>query len=324
MKKILVIQTAFLGDAILATSLLEKLHHSHPTAEKHILVRKGNESIFENHPFATVKIWDKTTNKITNLFKLLLNIRREKYDAVINLQRFFSTGLLTAFSGASYRAGFDKNPLSFFFSKSFPHIIGDGRHETERILTLAGDDIAGKVKPVLYPTATDLQKIEQYINVPFITIAPASVWFTKKLPAEMWSELIAAADKKLAVYLIGSKADAELCDEIIANSGITAATNLAGKLSLLQTAALMRKAVMNYVNDSAPIHLASAMNANVTAFFCSTIPEFGFGPLSDNSVIVQSPEKLLCKPCGLHGRNECPVGHFRCGFTIKLPTPALS
>ena len=79
----------------------------------------------------------------------------------------------------------------------------------------------------------------------------------------------------------------------------------------------MQNAKMNYVNDSAPLHLASALNAPVTAVFCSTIPNFGFGPLSDISHIVQVNEKLDCRPCGLHGFKECPEKHFKCALNIK-------
>ena len=75
---------------------------------------------------------------------------------------------------------------------------------------------------------------------------------------------------------------------------------------------------MNYVNDSAPLHIASAMNAPVTAYFCSTKPSFGFGPLSDNKTIVEVKEKLECRPCGLHGKKKCPEDHFDCGFNIEV------
>jgi ADP-heptose:LPS heptosyltransferase len=78
----------------------------------------------------------------------------------------------------------------------------------------------------------------------------------------------------------------------------------------------MKDAEMNFVNDSAPMHLASAVNAATTAIFCSTIPEFGFGPLADNSAIVQTSEKLDCRPCGLHGFDQCPKKHFKCAITI--------
>ena len=91
---------------------------------------------------------------------------------------------------------------------------------------------------------------------------------------------------------------------------------LAGNLNFLQSAALMQTAVMNYVNDSAPLHFASAMNAPVTAIFCSTIPGFGFGPLSAKNFIVETKMPLSCKPCTLHGRKSCPLGHYNCAFTI--------
>jgi ADP-heptose:LPS heptosyltransferase len=89
-------------------------------------------------------------------------------------------------------------------------------------------------------------------------------------------------------------------------------------MNLLQSAALMKDAVMNYVNDSAPMHLASAMNAKTTAIYCSTVPEFGFGPLAEGARIAEVTEKLDCRPCGLHGFRECPLGHFKCGRDIEV------
>ena len=88
--------------------------------------------------------------------------------------------------------------------------------------------------------------------------------------------------------------------------------------ALLQSAALMQGAIMNYVNDSAPLHLCSAMNAPTTAIFCSTTPAFGFGPLADNGRVVESREILTCKPCSLHGRPACPLTHFRCAYDIEI------
>ena len=74
----------------------------------------------------------------------------------------------------------------------------------------------------------------------------------------------------------------------------------------------MRGAIMNYANDSAALHLASAVNAPITAIFCSTIPAFGFRPLSDKAYTIEYPEPLNCRPCGMHGKKACPKKHFRC------------
>jgi heptosyltransferase-2 len=108
-----------------------------------------------------------------------------------------------------------------------------------------------------------------------------------------------------------------MVEEIVSSSGGHNFVNLAGKLSLLQSAALMSGAEMNFVNDSAPMHLASATNAPVTAIYCSTVPWFGFGPLSDTSFIVESTEPPSCKPCGLHGYASCPRKHFSCALSIR-------
>lgn len=319
MKKILVIQTAFIGDAILATGILEKLHLHYAEAEIHFMVRKGNEGLFNNHPFLKqVWVWDKA-KKYSHLWQLLLAIRKEKFDVVINLQRFGATGLLTAFSGAAKTIGFKKNPFSFLFSESYTHEIENGKHEVERnhelIKKLSDNHFE---KPKLYPSEKDVNAISKYTEKPFVCMAPASVWFTKQLPEKKWVELINKTPSAFKIYILGSPADQALAQRIIAASENKNVENLCGKISLLQSAALMQQAVMNYVNDSAPLHLASAMNAPVTAFFCSTIPEFGFGPLSEKSQIIQTKEKLTCRPCGLHGKKACPEGHFRCGNDIII------
>ncbi|MBL0340522.1 MAG: glycosyltransferase family 9 protein [Bacteroidetes bacterium] len=321
MKKILVIQTAFLGDVILATAIIEQLHLCFPKAKLFMLVREGNESLLKNHPLLTeTMVWKKNSGKFTSLINSINKVRSHHFDLVVNLQRFFSSGLITVLSGATIKTGFNKNPLSFLFTHKVPHVIGDGRHETARNAALIEKWCTGKsIKPKLYPSTTDFEKTETLKKSPYYVMAPASVWFTKQLPQSKWVELLNKTPAGSNTFLVGAPSDFNLCKNIIDASGNANATNLAGKLSLLQTAALMKDANMNYVNDSGPLHIASAMDAPVTSFFCSTVPEFGFGPLSTQSIIVQTPEQLDCRPCGLHGFNKCPKGHFSCATTIITP-----
>lgn len=118
MQKFLIIQTAFIGDVVLSTALIEKLHQYYPEAKIDFLVRKGNESLLSEHPYLhETLVWDKKKNKYRNLIKLLRRIRKSKYDKVINVQRFAATGFLTAFSGAKQSIGFDKNPGVLSFQK---------------------------------------------------------------------------------------------------------------------------------------------------------------------------------------------------------------
>ncbi|MDR9397907.1 glycosyltransferase family 9 protein [Salibacter sp.] len=318
--KILVIQTAFIGDAILASSILETIRKCLPKAQIHLLVRKGNHSLYSDHPFlAKLHVWDKENGKYKNLRRILSSVRAEKYDLVLNLQRFGATGLLTALSGAKEKIGFSKNPFSFFFTKKFDHQIGDGTHEIERNHQLVKSFTQVKPeKPKLYPSQNELKKVEQLQREKYITLSPTSVWFTKQWSENKWSSLIDAIPSSYKVYLLGSPADRKACEKIIENTLHRNVQVLAGKLSLLESAAIMAKAEMNYCNDSAPMHLASAMNAPTTAIFCSTVPAFGFGPLSDNSYVIETEEELTCRPCGLHGHKACPKGHFKCSMTISI------
>ncbi|MDE3252020.1 MAG: glycosyltransferase family 9 protein [Bacteroidota bacterium] len=322
MQKILLIQTAFIGDVVLSTGILEKLHQFLPDARISILVRKGNETLFNGHPFLSeVLVWDKQKNKYTNLFRVLQQVRNRRFDRVINVQRFAATGLLTVLAGAETTVGFDKNPFSFLFSEVIRHEISEGDkwlHEIDRNQTLISSITDKKAsRPRLYPTESDYQQVAQWKEEPYLCIAPASVWFTKQFPADQWAQFIRALPEGLNVYLLGARGDRMLCDAILQQSGRTCVWNLAGELGFLASAALQQDALMNYVNDSAPMHFASAVNAPVTALYCSTLPSFGFGPLSDNRHIIEVQERLSCRPCGLHGKKACPEQHFNCARMIQ-------
>jgi len=323
MEKILVIQTASLGDVILTTPLLEKLHFLYPEAAIDFILKKGNESLFQAHPYIhNLLVWDKSKDKYKHLLQLIKTVRTEKYDLVVNVQRFATTGLITVLSNAKMTIGFNKNPFSVFFSKSILHKIGrkyDNIHETERNMELLSYlPCKEKFRVKLYPSNKDLSHVSQYKTVKYICIAPASLWKTKQFPVERWIAFLKLIDKDLRVYFLGSKNDLQLSDEIILQSTHENSLNLSGKLSMLESAALMKDAFMNYVNDSSPLHLASSTNAKVTAIFCSTVTEFGFGPLSDDAVVINVKENLACRPCGLHGYMECPEKHFKCAYDIDI------
>ncbi|HZE86099.1 MAG TPA: glycosyltransferase family 9 protein, partial [Puia sp.] len=303
----------------------------------------------------------------------LRRIRRTKYDKVINVQRFSATGLLTAFSGARETIGFDKNPLSRLFSRRIRHVVsyqpgipvqnaasdlgntpipeaaparsGSDHlpaHEIDRNQLLIKDFTDPiPARPRLYPAQKDYDLIREYQPSPYITISPASVWFTKQYPAEKWTGFIKKLPSGYTIFLLGAPSDLDLCEKIQQVASMqdpvsseqlpyrqsaspqppTAPAQpifiLAGRLNFLQSLALMQGAAMNYTNDSAPMHFASAGNAPVTAIYCSTIPAFGFGPLSDKRFIVEIEEPLDCRPCGLHGYKACPLGHFKCALLIK-------
>ena len=338
MQKILVVQTAFIGDVVLATALVESLHQQYPKAAIDVVVRKGNEPLFNEHPFINeLIVWDKKQHKYLNWLSILKKIRAKKYDVFINLQRFAATGLWTILSSANTTIGFDKNPFSFLFTHKVKHDVSAvDVHEINRNHALISSlGVLPLVMPKLYPTNSDYEKVKLYQAEKYITIAPASVWFTKQFPLTAWVSLINELKFEGPIYILGGPGDKNLGDAIVnevsklnsntsnisttsnASSASKKIINLSGELGFLASAALQQKAVINYVNDSAPMHFCSAVNAPVVAIYCSTIPAFGFGPLSTNSFIVETQEKLACRPCGLHGKKQCPLGHFNCAQTIE-------
>lgn len=317
-KKILIIQTAFIGDVILATPLLEYFHKNYPEKELYFLLRKGNEGLFNNHPYLKrVFVWDKS-RKYKNMRSLAKEINQiGPFEKIYNLQRFASSGMFAKLIKAEEKIGFSKNPLSIFYSRRVKHKIGEG-HEVERNLKLIGDaSLKTSDYPVrLYPEEPGESIFRELKQSDFVTISPASVWHTKQLQREKWIELIEQLPEEIKIVLLGGKGDRDLCDSI-RNRFERKIINLAGKTNFLDTAWIMKWAILNYSNDSAPMHLSSSQNAPVCAVYCSTVPEFGFGPLSDFSRIVQV-EDLKCKPCGLHGHKSCPKGHFKCSVNLDI------
>ena len=324
-KNILIIQTAFIGDVILATPLIENVYALLPEAHIDVVVNQNAVSLLQQHPkLRRTYGWDKKKRKYADLLPLIKTFRRNRYDLVINCHRFGTSGLLTACSGGKVKVGFRKNPFSFAYDFKVDHHFAEGIHEVDRNLSLLSAFFRQAApaqwqrRPRLYPSPEDQERVQGYQASPYLCIAPTSVWHTKQFPAEQWVRLIEALPTDCAIYLLGSKADIPH-GERIRRAACRPVHNIAGELTLLQSAELMRGATINYVNDSAPLHLASATNAPVCAVYCSTVPAFGFYPLSDVSWVVEVPEPLDCRPCGIHGHRACPEGHFRCAHDIATP-----
>ena len=286
------------------------------------MVRMGNEGLVKDHPaIDELIIWDKKSNKNRNLLKIVRQVKSLRYDYVINLQRHFSTGLIAMFSGAKYRIGFIPNPLSYFYTLKIPYEFpsSNGMHEIERNdLLINSETDETPEKPSLFFSEAVRGSVSQYIEGDFVAIAPASVWFTKQFPMENWIDLINQINPDLKIYLLGAPNDFVLCNQIAKGTTHRKVLVLAGVTSLEQTSVIIKHALFCFVNDSAPLHMASAFNTPVCAIFCSTLPSFGFYPLSDDSVIIETSEQLNCRPCGLHGKKKCPEFHFKCGNLIRI------
>lgn len=332
-KNILIIQTAFIGDTILASHFARAVKDHFPDSKIHFFLRKGNESVIQGLPtIEKVWVWDKAGGKTRNLMRLIGELRKTKFDYVFNLHRHFNSGLVTSLMHSKVKAGFKQNPLSGFYSHRADHLIPHNPkenekvfwHEVQRNLQLIQlVDPQYKISPNMKDYRPELplqpkhfEKVAKYKTAEYFVVAPASVWYTKAWSESKYRELTQELSKKGKVIFIGAPGDKELCDRI--RKDIANTENLCGELNLLDSAALMKDARRVFVNDSAPLHLASCVNARTTAIFCSTVPAFGYIPLALDSVVIDVGDSLSCRPCGLHGYKACPLGHFKCSLDIEV------
>jgi heptosyltransferase-2 len=219
--------------------------------------------------------------------------------------------------------GFDTSAGRWMYSERVPY--DTSLHHAARLLQLGDlyDPRTGVPRPTLYPTQVDVDAARTLLAAAGVSgtdrvviLAPGSVWATKRWPGyDRLARLLSnRGDEPVRVVVIGSRDDgplAELVSQSLQAGGLAAAIDATGKLSLLGTAALMGHAHLVVTNDSAPLHLASAMNVPTIALFGPTVPAFGFGPLAARHAVVQH-ETLPCRPCDAHGPRECPLGHWRC------------
>ena len=326
---LLLLQPAFLGDVVLSTALLESWHRTHPDQPVRVWVRRGAEGFFEEHPFVTeVFVWDRSgLGKYRRLLSLARRARQCKPDVVVNLHRFASMSVVARLVGAPMTSAFEGVSGWGRSIIRHPHEIGDGRHETERnhahIAAVVGAFQPDWDRPRLHPSAHHKQAASVHAEGA-VVMAPSSVWATKRWPESRWSELVNALhDRGEHVLLLGGPSDEALLHSI-AKGARKAPKVVAGQLNLLGSAALMSKAKVVVSNDSAPLHMAGAVGTPVVGVFCSTTPRFGFGALpgalasgKGKNVEVEEAD-LACKPCGLHGKASCPLGHFQCGQSVGV------
>jgi heptosyltransferase-2 len=322
-KKVLIIQTAFPGDVLLAIPIAQRILETYPTAEITWVVRKGNESLLIASKAAhQIITWDKKKQKYQNLFSIGVQLTKQQYWLAINCQRFFTTGILMAFLKAQHKLGFKENPWSWCYEKSYSHSKGkkgdqNYLHEVDRNLQLlTGFTPIHRKSPQLTPGLQAIKKAESLMKQgkAWMLLAPASVWFTKQWPIEHWTKLASLIPENYSIGIIGGASDIPLGELI--KSEVPRVTNFCGVADFEESAAMLQRAELLVCNDSAPLHLASSVNLPVIAIFCSTIPEFGFFPLSQRSIVMQETSNLPCRPCGVHGKQTCPLGHFACGYSV--------
>lgn len=323
-EKILVIQTAFLGDAILTLPLVQKIKEINSNALITVLCIPSTKEVFENSASVNeVFVYDKRgiDSSIFSYLKLVYKIRSKSFSKVISPHRSVRSTLISYFSSAGKTVGFDIADFSFLYKTKIQY--QKSKHEVERNLSLLGIDFSKndwRVFPQLQLPVEAKNRIEVMLKIvddkKIIAIAPGSVWKTKVYPAKYFIEIIRMIlEANYFVVLIGGREDAKLCGDISKNFSSNI-ESFAGKLNVLESLSLLTNCKAVVCNDSAPTHLAMAAGIPALTIYCSTIPGFGFYPYNEKSKFV-SYDDLPCKPCGIHGHQQCPIQTFDCAYKLK-------
>ncbi|MCJ7554739.1 MAG: glycosyltransferase family 9 protein, partial [Ignavibacteriaceae bacterium] len=321
MEKILVIQTAFIGDAVLTLPMIEKLKEMKNSSIIDVVSIPSTSEIFNSSPFVNEVLLLEKRGKhksFRGLKSFSNEIKRRNYSRIYSPHRSFRTAIIIMLSGVRETYGFSNSSLKYVYKNIIEY--NTSLHEVQRNFDLIGykySEDNWKILPKIKASESAKFKVNDYfetnkITNGFVAVSPGSVWATKRYPIEYFIEVISSLVKEgKQVLLIGGDNDKEITFKIKENfkENVFDSTGL---FSLVESIELIKHASLLITNDSAPTHLGISADIKVLTLYCSTVPEFGFYPYNKLSGYL-SVDDLYCKPCGIHGFDECPIKTFDCG-----------
>ena len=283
------------------------------------MVTPASAALLANHPaLRHVIIYDKrgADRGLAGFLSVARQLRESQYDVAFLAQGSMRSGALAALARIPSRVGFNTSAGRWFYTKRVEYRAD--LHHAARLLRLSRPNgrpaTLDELRPSLYPGEAERSVVDTLLGEsgvrpgePLVALAPGSVWGTKRWP--YYPELAALLAAKARVVVIGGAEDRDLAKAIVA--AVPEAVDATGRLPLLASAELIGRAAVIVTNDSAPLHLASAMGTPTVAIFGPTVPSFGFGPLTPGSVVA-GHDALPCRPCDRHGPQRCPLGHHKC------------
>lgn len=323
-EKILFIQTAFPGDAILTLPALKKLKDFFSDSTIDVLCIPATKEIFTASPYVdnAIIIDKKGEHKsLLSTYKFIKQLKQNNYTRIYSSHRSLRTSLIVLLLEVKETYGFDTSMLMHVYKNLIPY--NSSKHEVQRNFDLVGfeyDEQSWRIVPETISNKESFEKISSFIKQNdlqngFIAIAPGSVWNTKKYPSDYYEVIIQhLIDKKYKVVLIGGENDRSITDKIAAQFS-TNVFNTAGSFSIVESIELLKYAKLLISNDSAPTHMGMSADIKILTIYCSTVPEFGFYPYNKKSSSI-SFDDLKCKPCGIHGYDACPIKTFDCAMKL--------
>lgn len=321
---ILVIRFSSLGDIVLMLPLLRELRRGFPGSEIHLATRSkytgllnGNSDVDHIHALE-----DDTLASSLRLFDLL---RKKDFDILIDAHGVVRSVLMSTFLSAGRKIRIDKEQVKkTLLIRHNVNLYKQIRSQAERYLEIAtrlGTTLSGEPCLIDIPEAADIKAgallaQAKITGMPLIAIAPGARWPAKRWPEVYFGDLVKyLSERGFGTVLAGDAGEGDLCEKIKGRSACS--LNAAGRLSLIESAALLRKCILLVTNDSAPLHLSESVGTPVIAFFGPTVKEFGFFPRLPGSVVLE--RELECRPCSRNGSKPCRYGTKECLVSITPP-----
>ncbi len=318
-KSVLIVHSAFPGDIVLCTPLLRAVRKSMPQAKVGFLATPTSANLLETSPYLDqLIVYDKrgAEKGLGSLLRLIRRLRQQRFELALLPHRSLRSAILAWAAGIGVRIGFSQAAGAFLYTHRVPY--RRTWHEVERNLALlqAAGGRADGLQPEVFPDSADCARVDELLKEadakgPLLGLAPGSIWPTKRWTSAGFAEVGSMAIRTLGatVVIIGGPEDRALAAQVCAAMDHQA-IDATGRLTLRQSAELIRRCRVLVCNDSAPLHLGVAMRTHVVAIFGPTVTEFGFAPLGEGHAVVE--RALPCRPCGIHGGRSCPIGTHEC------------
>jgi len=242
---------------------------------------------------------------VGRLGPFLKDLRREKYDMIIDFQGLLKSAMVAflARGGARIGPSFHREGSRLFYSR-VAGVCNRGRHAVEQSLDVVRF-LGLPVSPPEFPMDLPVQPVEGVH--PRIALVPVSRWRTKNWPVPHWIELVGLLHQAgvESLYLLGGPEDKAVCDEVERRAG-GPIVNLAGRMTLVETCGFLKEMDLLIANDSGPVHMAAAVGTRCLVMFGPTDPA-RTGPYGEIHRVLT--KNLDCMPCM---SRTCRIGTQAC------------
>lgn len=307
-KKILIVRFSSMGDIILTAPVIRCLKKQIPGVEIHFVCKESFKEVLLHNPY--INKLHTFNEDITESYTAL---RSEKFDFIIDLHKNLRSFRLKqhlktkAFS-------FNKINLQKLLAVNLKRIsVLPKQHIVERYFdTVKTLGVIPDEKGLDYFISSKDAILPREINLPtshFIALVIGGSYFTKKIPLNKLQEI--CSKTKLPTVLLGGKEDVDSADKL--QLEFPELINCCGKLSINQSAFVLKQSEWVITSDTGLMHIAAAFEKKIISVWGNTIPEFGMGPYkpqTENKILEN--KHLNCRPCSKLGYKKCPKGHFDC------------